>query len=53
MMPSRYVAAALLAFATLRSPAMAQDDPVRPIRIVSPYPPGGTTDILGRARLQW
>ena len=30
-------------------PARAQQDPGRPIRMVIPYPPGGSTDIVGRA----
>lgn len=29
-------------------PAFAEDFPSHPIKIVSPYPPGGTTDILAR-----
>ena len=27
---------------------MAQNYPAKPVRLIIPYPPGGTTDILGR-----
>jgi tripartite-type tricarboxylate transporter receptor subunit TctC len=33
-------------------PANAQDWPSRPVRIVIAYPPGGSTDLLGRALAQ-
>lgn len=38
----------VLLFALLTPPAFAQDYPARPIRIIVPYPSGGTADLLGR-----
>jgi tripartite-type tricarboxylate transporter receptor subunit TctC len=44
------VLAAVLATAALASPAQAADKyPVRPVRFIIPFPPGGGNDILGRA----
>ncbi len=43
-------AAAALAFAAVT--ASAQDWPTKPIRIVVPYPPGGSSDIIARAIAQ-
>jgi tripartite-type tricarboxylate transporter receptor subunit TctC len=39
----------LLALATLSAPAAAQSFPVKPIRIVIPFPPGGGTEVVARS----
>ncbi len=38
----------VIAMLGLASPALAQDFPNRPVRIIVPYPPGGATDLLAR-----
>src|SRR6201988_393963 len=39
---------ALLALAVVAAPALAQTFPNRTIRIIVPYPPGGSIDLTGR-----
>jgi len=39
----------LLALAALSAPAAAQSFPVKPIRIVIPFPPGGGTEVVARS----
>ncbi len=46
------ITAAILG-ATLAGTAVAADYPVRPVKWVVPYPPGGTTDVLARIVAQW
>ena len=38
-----------LALALAAGPALAQTWPTKPVRLISPYPPGGGNDILSRA----
>jgi tripartite-type tricarboxylate transporter receptor subunit TctC len=50
----RAAVAILLAASSLAAPALAQDKyPSRPIRMIVPYPPGGSTDPTGRAFAAW
>jgi tripartite-type tricarboxylate transporter receptor subunit TctC len=45
------LAAALIAFAPL-APALAQGYPSQPVKILVGFPPGGTTDVMGRIAAQ-
>jgi tripartite-type tricarboxylate transporter receptor subunit TctC len=44
----RVAVLALLGMAVLTGPALAQNFPSRPIRMVIAFPPGGPTDLVGR-----
>ena len=49
--PSFTVIAAVAAFAPLV--ASAQNYPVKPVRMIVHFPPGGPTDIVARAVASW
>src|SRR5215212_1023026 len=48
----RCVGIALAAFAVATSAVYAQTYPTKPVRLILPFPPGGPSDILGRALAQ-
>jgi tripartite-type tricarboxylate transporter receptor subunit TctC len=47
-----YSIASLCAAASMGVPALAQEYPAKPIRVVVPFPPGGGTDFMGRVVMQ-
>ena len=50
MKPTRLILAALLACFTASAFAQSADKyPEKPIKIIVPFPPGGSVDVLGRA----
>src|SRR3984893_13812632 len=49
----RILALTLVAALAGVGPAFAVDYPVRPVKWIVPYPPGGTTDVLARIIAQW
>src|SRR6188768_2223004 len=46
------VGVALAAFVSVTTPALAQTFPNKTVRMILPFPPGGPSDILGRAMSQ-
>ncbi|WPB56120.1 tripartite tricarboxylate transporter substrate binding protein [Xylophilus sp. GOD-11R] len=42
------VAAGIAAFAAVCAPAAAEDYPNKPIKLIVPFPPGGSVDMIGR-----
>lgn len=52
MLLMKGVGAALLALAVLCGSAQAQTFPAKTVRLILPFPPGGPSDILGRALAQ-
>jgi tripartite-type tricarboxylate transporter receptor subunit TctC len=48
LMTTRWHCAAALAFAFAATAVSAQPYPTKPVRLVMPYPAGGSTDVVGR-----
>ena len=44
----RFAVALLAAFTCTVAPAFAQDYPAKIVRMIVPFPPGGSTDVLAR-----
>ena len=51
-MIARVIAFSLLALSALALPVSAQTYPAKTVRLILPFPPGGPSDILGRALAQ-
>lgn len=48
MIKRAFIACAVLVALSVAGRAQAQDDPSKPIRLVVPWPPGGSNDVLAR-----
>ena len=51
-MPLRFLTLCVFSLALAASAAFAQSFPSGPVKLIVPYPPGGATDIIGRAIAQ-
>src|SRR3954471_19216421 len=50
--PFRLLSAAIVLCVSAAGPALAQDWPSKPVRVIVPFAPGGTADTLGRLAAQ-